>query len=146
MHVVANKFSSKMCILVIVCVKPNRPLLFTCFDGHRKCGWFVNEYLIIAKMVVLNCDLWDAHCKHYQGSPLRPWPQKMTVFSGEWWHLPPPPPPSPPFSKKQHFYGCQRHDCLHPITVFQHIQNIGLVRTHMAVSTRYNCSAGLAPD
>ena len=27
---------------------------------------------------------------HYQGSPLRPWPQKMTVFSGQRWHLDPP--------------------------------------------------------
>ena len=25
--------------------------------------------------------------QHYQGSSLRPWPQKMTVFSGQWWHL-----------------------------------------------------------
>ena len=27
---------------------------------------------------------------HYQGSPLRLWPQKMTVFSGQRWHLDPP--------------------------------------------------------
>ena len=27
---------------------------------------------------------------HYQGSPPRPWPQEMTVFSGQRWHLDPP--------------------------------------------------------
>ena len=26
---------------------------------------------------------------HYQGSLLRPWPQKMAVFCGQWWHLDP---------------------------------------------------------
>ena len=27
---------------------------------------------------------------HYQGNLLRPWPQKLAVFFGQWWHLEPP--------------------------------------------------------
>ena len=39
------------------------------------------------------CELYFARCAggiHYQGSLLRPWPQKMAVFRGQGWHLDPP--------------------------------------------------------
>ena len=64
-----------------------------CFQNHSQIRSQNISHFLLRNNREIHCN--SRMKTHYQGNLLSPWPQKMAVFSGQWWQLDPPTPHSP---------------------------------------------------